>query len=41
MRNFELYNPTRLFFGKGQIATLKNLIAPGTKVLVVYGGGSI
>ncbi|MEC4113647.1 iron-containing alcohol dehydrogenase [Myroides pelagicus] len=41
MLNFELYNPTRLLYGKGQIAEVSNLIAPGSKVLLAYGGGSI
>ena len=41
MRNFELYNPTRLFFGSGQISQLDSLIAKEEKVLLVYGGGSI
>lgn len=41
MLNFELYNPTRLLFGKGQIAEINNLIPQTAKVLVVYGGGSI
>jgi len=40
MNNFELYNPTRLVFGKGQIEKLPELV-PNTKVLLVYGGGSI
>ena len=41
MLNFELYNPTQLLFGKGQIEKLPTLIPKGTKVLVAYGGGSI
>ncbi len=40
MLNFELYNPTRLIFGKGQIARLAEF-TPKTKILLVYGGGSI
>ncbi len=40
MNNFELYNPTRLLFGKGQIEKLAEFV-PKTKVLLVYGGGSI
>ena len=40
MNNFELYNPTRILFGKGQIEKLAELV-PKTKVLLVYGGGSI
>ncbi|MDM1396946.1 iron-containing alcohol dehydrogenase [Myroides odoratimimus] len=41
MLNFELYNPTRLLYGKGQIGEIANLIDKKNKVLVVYGGGSI
>ena len=41
MTNFELYNPTRLVFGAGQIAKLKDLVPQNAKVLMVYGGGSI
>lgn len=41
MLNFELYNPTRLLYGKGQIGEIANLIDKKSKVLVVYGGGSI
>lgn len=41
MNNFELYNPTRLVFGKGQIARLTDLVPPDGKILLAYGGGSI
>jgi len=41
MKNFELYNPTRLVFGEGQIAKLSTLVPKEKKVLVLYGGGSI
>ncbi|TLS38885.1 iron-containing alcohol dehydrogenase [Pseudalkalibacillus caeni] len=42
MDNFTYQNPTKLIFGKGQMEELKNEIPQyGTKVLVVYGGGSI
>ncbi len=42
MQNFEYYIPTKVYFGKGQIQQLKKeLSACGTKVLLVYGGGSI
>lgn len=41
MLNFNLYNPTRLVFGAGQIAQLKSLIPTDQKILLVYGGGSI
>ena len=41
MNNFELINPTKVLFGKGQIANLTKEIPQGAKVLMVYGGGSI
>lgn len=41
MLNFELYNPTKLVFGKGQIEKLSELIPKNAKILLAYGGGSI
>ena len=41
MLNFELYNPTNLVFGKGQIEKLSTLVTKGAKILLAYGGGSI
>lgn len=41
MLNFELYNPTNLVFGKGQIEKLSTLVPKGAKILLAYGGGSI
>ena len=41
MQNFSFQNPTRLVFGKGQIAQLANLIPTGSKIMVTYGGGSV
>ncbi|WP_047982076.1 iron-containing alcohol dehydrogenase [Ornithinibacillus contaminans] len=42
MDNFTYYNPTKLIFGKGQLAELPNQVKQyGKNVLVVYGGGSI
>ncbi len=41
MNNFELKNPTKVLFGKGQIENLGKEIPKGSKVLMVYGGGSI
>jgi NADP-dependent alcohol dehydrogenase len=41
VQNFTFYNPTRIHFGKGEIAKLTEEITPGTKVLLAYGGGSI
>lgn len=41
MLNFEFKNPTKIIFGKGQIANLAKEIPPQAKVLMLYGGGSI
>ncbi|WP_109832235.1 iron-containing alcohol dehydrogenase [Reichenbachiella versicolor] len=41
MKNFELYNPVNLVFGKNQITKLSSLISKDQKVLMLYGGGSI
>ncbi len=41
MNNFEFYNPTNLIFGTGQIQKLAVLIPKNSKILLVYGGGSI
>jgi NADP-dependent alcohol dehydrogenase len=41
MLNFEYKNPTKILFGKGQIAQLAKEIPAQAKVLMLYGGGSI
>jgi NADP-dependent alcohol dehydrogenase len=41
MLNFDFYNPTRIVFGEGQIATLRELVPADARVLMLYGGGSI
>ncbi|MEK4306503.1 iron-containing alcohol dehydrogenase [Oceanobacillus sp. M60] len=42
MENFIYHNPTKLIFGKGQIEKLAGEIQPyGSRILIVYGGGSI
>ena len=41
MQNFNYQNPTRILFGKGQIAQLPSLIAKDCIVYMTYGGGSI
>lgn len=41
MLNFEYKNPTKILFGKGQIAQLAKEIPATSKVLMLYGGGSI
>ena len=41
MLNFELKNPTKILFGKGEIAKISNEVPQDAKVLMIYGGGSI
>ncbi|MDR1257929.1 MAG: iron-containing alcohol dehydrogenase [Tannerellaceae bacterium] len=41
MNNFEFCNPVKVVFGKGSIARLSTLIPEGSKILMLYGGGSI
>ncbi len=41
MNNFEFYNPVKIIFGKNQLNKLKDLIPTNSKVLMIYGGGSI
>ncbi|WP_090365285.1 iron-containing alcohol dehydrogenase [Ferrimonas sediminum] len=41
MNNFDYHNPTRILFGEGEIANIGNYIPAGSKVMVLYGGGSI
>lgn len=41
MNNFTYSIPTKIYFGKGQISHLTELASYGSKVLLVYGGGSI
>ncbi len=41
MLNFDYKNPTKILFGKGQIAALAKEIPAQANVLMLYGGGSI
>ena len=41
MQNFNFINPTKIIFGQGKIMGLAKEIPAGSKVLVLYGGGSI
>jgi len=41
MNNFELLNPTKILFGKNQIANLSKEIPKNAKILLLYGSGSI
>lgn len=41
MNNFNLYNPTKIIFGKDEILKITDEIPAKSKVLILYGGGSI
>ncbi len=41
MKDFEFYNPVKILFGREQLAKLPEQIAAGTKIVLLYGGGSI
>src|SRR5690554_2186314 len=41
MNNFEFKNPTKIIFGKDSIEKLANEIPKNSKILLLYGGGSI
>lgn len=41
MQNFEFHNPTKILFGKNQIEKINKEIPQNSKILMVYGGGSI
>lgn len=41
MLNFEFKNPTKILFGKGEIAKISKEIPKDSKILIIYGGGSI
>lgn len=41
MNNFTFYNPTKIIFGKGELKQLDDLVPKESRVLVLYGGGSV
>jgi NADP-dependent alcohol dehydrogenase len=41
VQNFQFSNPTKIIFGKGEIQQLPKEIPSNSKVLVLYGGGSV
>lgn len=41
MQSFTYWNPTRIHFGKGQIARVSDEVPADARVLVLYGGGSV
>ena len=40
MLNFDFYNPTRIFFGKGRLNEIDKYVPGDAKILITYGGGS-
>jgi NADP-dependent alcohol dehydrogenase len=41
MDNFEFYNPVRIFFGKDQIKNITAQVPSASRIMLIYGGGSI
>lgn len=41
MNDFEFYNPVRILFGKNQLPKIASLIPPQSRIMMIYGGGSI
>ena len=41
MQNFDYYNPTHIVFGQDRLAELNTLVPENTKVMVLFGGGSV
>ncbi|WP_434471983.1 alcohol dehydrogenase [Aeromonas veronii] len=41
MNNFTLHTPTKILFGQGQIAQLREQLPSDTRVMITYGGGSV
>ncbi|MGE6079065.1 alcohol dehydrogenase [Aeromonas veronii] len=41
MNNFTLHTPTKILFGQGQIAQLREQLPSDARVLITYGGGSV
>jgi NADP-dependent alcohol dehydrogenase len=41
MLDFNFKNPTNILFGKGKIAVIKECIPAESRVLILYGGGSV
>ena len=41
MNNFVFQNPTRLVFGRGQMAKLSSLIPSDARLMITFGGGSV
>jgi NADP-dependent alcohol dehydrogenase len=41
MNDFEFYNPVRILFGRNQLSSLATLMPPQSRIMMIYGGGSI
>ncbi len=41
MKNFAFHNPTKIYFGQGQLAKLDEAVPRDGVILMLYGGGSI
>jgi len=41
MNNFTLHTPTKILFGKGQVAQLREQLPSDARVMITYGGGSV
>ncbi len=41
MNNFTFHNPVRVVFGRGSIAQLSQLVPRDTRLMLIFGGGSI
>nr|WP_321450873.1 iron-containing alcohol dehydrogenase [uncultured Carboxylicivirga sp.] len=41
MNNFHFHNPVKILFGKGELSNFRDEIPAGSKVMMLYGGGSI
>jgi NADP-dependent alcohol dehydrogenase len=41
VENFQYKNPTKILFGKGQIACMAREVPGGAKIMLTFGGGSI
>ncbi len=41
MKDFEYHNPVRIFFGESQISKIASQVPANSKIMLIYGGGSI
>jgi NADP-dependent alcohol dehydrogenase len=41
MNDFEFYNPVKIFFGRDQVSKIDSQIPSGSRLMLIYGGGSI